>query len=170
MAYDVVGYRGRMPRTPRTSIPVPVLGLLVAILALVLTSCGGDDEPPFESTDPTASATPSDDLPEAEAKASNASKSCQVIVGSGAVEDIQTVFDKYKNNSNPFTAADAKKMHDALDRLAKAGDNASPKIREDVVKLVADAGSIIDSRAKLEGVGKVASPETVQKEIDALCR
>ena len=167
MAYDVVGYRGRMPRTARSSIPVPVLGLLVAILALVMTSCGGDDEPFETATESTASATPSADLPEA--KASDASKSCQAIVGSGAIEDIQAIFDKYKNNSNPFTAADAKKMHDALDRLAKAGDDASPKIREDVVKLVADAGSIIDSRAKLEGVGTVASPETVQKEIDALC-
>ena len=167
MAYDVVGYRGRMPRTPRASIPVPVLGLLVAILALVMTSCGGDDEPFEAATESPASATPSDDLPDA--KASDASKSCQAIVGSGAIEDIQAIFNKYKNNSNPFTAADAKKMHDALDRLAKAGDDASPKIREDVVKLVADAGSIIDSRAKLEGVGRVASPETVQKEIDALC-
>ncbi len=158
-----------MPRNPRTSIPVPVIGLVVAILALILTSCGGDDEVPFEAPEKATSAAPSDDgTPEA--KSDNATKSCQAIVGSGAVEDIQAVFDKYKNNSNPFTAADAKKMRDALDRLAKAGDNASPKIREDVVQLVADAGSIIDSRAQLEGVGKVATPETVQREIDALCR
>jgi hypothetical protein len=154
-----------MPRTPRHSI---LFGLLAAILAFALTACGGDDDLVFEDGDSTASATPSDGEPEP--KASNASKSCQAIVGSGAVEDIQAVFDKYKNNSKPFTTADAKEMRDALDRLAKAGDNASPKIREDVVKLVADAGSIIDSRAQLEGVGQVATPEQVQKEIDALCR
>ena len=153
-----------MPRTPRNSI---LFALLVAILTLGMTACGGDDDPTFEDEDPTTSATPSD---KPEATASNASKSCQAIVGSGAVEDVQAVFDKYKNNSNPFTAADEKKMRDALDRLAKAGDNATPKVREDVVQLVADAGSIIDSRAGLKGVGKVASPETVQKEIDALCR
>jgi hypothetical protein len=61
-------------------------------------------------------------------------------------------------------------MHDALDRLAKAGDNAAPKIREDVVKLVADVGSQIDSRVKIEGLGKVAPRESIQGEIDALCR
>lgn len=153
-----------MPRTPRNSI---LFTLLAAILALGLTACGGDDDPTFEGEDSTTSATPSNTP---EATASNASKSCQAIVGSGAVEDIQAVFDKYKDNSKPFTAADAKTMRDALDRLAKAGDNASPKVREDVVQLVADAGSIIDSRAQLEGVGKVASPEKVQREIDALCR
>ena len=153
-----------MPRTPQNSI---LLGLLVAILALGLTACGGDDDPTFEEGDSTASVTPSDGP---EATASNATKSCQAIVGSGAVEDIQAVFDKYKDNSNPFTAADAKTMRDATDRLAKAGDNASPKVREDVVQLVADVGSIIDSRAQLKGVGKVASPEKVQREIDALCR
>ena len=80
------------------------------------------------------------------------------------------MFDKYKDNSNPFTKADAQTMRDALDALAKAGDNAAPKIREDVVQLVADVGSLIDSRAGLPGVGKVASPETIQREIDALCR
>lgn len=153
-----------MPRTSRHTI---LFGLLAALLAFALTACGGDDDPVFEDGDSTASASPSDTPG---AKASNASKSCQAIVGSGAVEDIQAVFDKYKNNSKPFTAADAKTMRDALDRLAKAGDNASPKIREDVVKLVADAGSIIDSRAQLEGVGQVATPEQVQREIDALCR
>ena len=79
------------------------------------------------------------------------------------------MFDKYKNNSTPFSTADAQKMRDALDLLAKAGDNAAPKIREDVVTLVADAGSLIDSRAGLPGVGKVASPEKIQQEIDALC-
>jgi hypothetical protein len=143
-----------------------LFALLAAILALGLTACGGDD-PTFEEGDSTTSATPSD---APEATASNASKSCQAIVGSGAVEDIQAVFDKYKNNSKPFTAADAKTMRDALDRLAKAGDDASPKIREDAIQLVADMGSIIDSRAGLKGVGKVASPEQVQREIDALCR
>lgn len=153
-----------MPRTSRHTI---LFGLLAALFAFALTACGGDDDPVFEDGDSTASASASDSP---EAKASNASKSCQAIVGSGAVEDIQAVFDKYKNNSKPFTPADAKTMRDALDRLAKAGDNASPKIREDVVKLVADAGSIIDSRAQLEGVGQVATPEQVQREIDALCR
>ena len=132
-------------------------------LAFGLTACGGDDDPVFENE---ASATPTK-LPDA--KSSNASKSCQAIVGSGAVEDIQAVFDKYKNNSKPLTTADAQKMRDALDALAKAGDNAAPKIREDVVQLVADAGSLIDSRAGLPGTGKVASPETIQNEIDALC-
>lgn len=152
-------------RTPRTSIPAPVLGVLAAILTLGLSACGGGDDVVFED-DSNTTATPK---PE-EAKASNAEKSCQGIVGSGSVEDIQTIFDKYKNNNTPFTAADAQKMRNALDRLAKAGDNAAPEIREDVVKLVADAGSIIDSRAQLEGVGKVATPEQVQREIDALCR
>ena len=156
-----------MPRTPRHSIP---FALLAAVLALALTACGGDDDPVFEDADSTASATPSDasDVPEGDP--SNASKSCQAIIGSGAVEDIQAVFDKYKNNSKPFTASDTKEMRDALDRLAKAGDDASPKIREDAVQLVADMGSIIDSRANLPGVGKVASSEKLQREIDALCR
>ena len=153
-----------MPRTLRTSIPAPVRGLLALTLALGLTACGGDDDPVFEDG---ASASPTN-LPEA--KSSNAEKSCQAIVGSGAVEDIQAVFDKYKDNSNPFTAADEKKMRDALDLLAKAGDNAAPKIREDVVTLVADAGSLIDAREGLPGVGKVATPEEIQGEIDALCR
>jgi hypothetical protein len=162
---------GAMPRTPRTSIPVPALGLLGAILAVSLTACGGSDDPTFESPKEATSAAPSatsSKLPEA--KASTATKSCKVIVGSGAVEDIQKIFDKYKNNSTPFTTADAKKMHDALDRLAKAGDNAAPKIRDDVVKLVADTGSQIDGRIKIEGLGKVASNETIQRELDALCR
>ena len=153
-----------MPRTLRTSIPAPVLGLLALTLAFGLTACGGGDDPVFETE---ASGSPSK-LPEV--KASNAEKSCQAIVGSGAVEDIQAVFDKYKDNSTPFSTADAQKMRDALDLLAKAGDNAAPKIREDVVTLVADAGSLIDSRAGLPGVGKVASPEKIQREIDALCR
>jgi hypothetical protein len=152
-----------MPRTPRNSL---LSGLLAAILALGLTACTGDD-PSTNGEDSTASTSPSD-LPGA--TASNVTKSCQAIVGSGAVEDIQAVFDKYKDNSKPFTTADAQTMRDALDRLAKAGDNAAPKVREDVVQLVADVGSIIDSRAKLKGVGKVASPAKVQKEIDALCR
>ncbi len=156
---------GAMLRTPRTSIPVPVLGLLAAILAFSLTACGGDD-PTFEDSK-GASSAPSE-LPEA--TASNAAKSCQAIVGSGAVEDVQAIWDKYKTNQTPFTDADAKKMHDALDRLAKAGDNAAPKIREDVVQLVADVGSQIDARIKIEGLGKVASPETIQRELDALCR
>jgi hypothetical protein len=152
---------GRMPRTSRSSIPVPLLGLLVLALAFGLTACGGDD-----SSDGNGSSTETT-LPDA--KASNPTKSCQAIVGSGAIEDIQAVFDKYKNNSQPLTTADAKKMRDALDRLAKAGDNASPKIREDVVKLVADGGSLIDSRAGLPGTGTVASPEKIQNELDALC-
>jgi hypothetical protein len=149
-----------MPRTPRNSI---LFALLAAILALGLTACTGDD-PSANGGDPTGPTA----LPEA--TASNVTKSCQAIVGSGAVEDVQAVFDKYKNNSQPFTTADAQKMRDALDRLAKAGDNAAPKVREDVVQLVADVGSIIDSRAKLKGVGEVASPAKVQREIDALCR
>ena len=155
-----------MLRTPRTSIPVPVLGLLAAILAVSLTACGGDD-PTFENSKDGSSAAPSE-LPEA--TAANAAKSCQAIVGSGAVEDVQAIWDKYKSNQTPFTDADAKKMHDALDRLAKAGDNAAPKIREDVVQLVADVGSQIDARIKIEGLGKVASPETIQRELDVLCR
>jgi len=155
-----------MPRTLRTSIPAPVLGLLVVTLAFGLAACGGDDDPVFEN-EASASGSPSK---EPDAKSSNTEKSCQAIVGSGAVEDIQAVFDKYKDNSNPFTTSDAQKMRDALDLLAKAGDNAAPKIREDVVKLVADAGSLIDSRAGLPGVGKVATPEEIQSEIDALCR
>lgn len=164
MAQPLVSYGVGM-RTPRTSIPAPVLGVLAAILALGLTACGGGDDVVFED-ESNSTSTPK---PE-QAKASNPEKSCQAIVGSGAVEDIQTIFDKYKNNNTPFSTADAQKMRDALDRLAKAGDNAAPKIREDVVKLVADAGSIIDSRAQLEGVGNVATPEAVQQGLDALCR
>ncbi len=141
-----------------------MLGLLAATLALGLTACGGDDDPPTNTSDTNLESVPPD-----EAKASNAEKSCQGIVGSGAIEDIQAVFDKYKDNSNPLSTADAKKMRDALDRLAKAGDNAAPKVREDVVKLVADGGSLIDSRAGLPGTGAVASPEKIQKELDALC-
>ena len=152
---------GGMLRTPRSSTPVPVLGLLFLALAFGLTACGGDD-----SGSDNGSSTETS-LPDA--KASNPTKSCQAIVGSGAIEDIQAVFDKYKNNSQPLTTADAKKMRDALDRLAKAGDNASPKVREDVVKLVADGGSLIDSRAGLPGTGTVASPEKIQNELDALC-
>jgi len=159
-----------MPRTLRTSIPAPVLGLLTLTLALGLTACGGDDDPVFEdeaSASASASANPSE---QPEADPTDASKSCQAIVGSGAVEDIQAVFDKYKNNSKPFTPADEQKMRDALDLLAKAGDNATPKIREDVVTLVADVGSVIDAREGLPGVGKVATPAQIQREIDALCR
>jgi hypothetical protein len=155
---------GAMPRTPRTSIPAPVLGLLAAILAVSLTACGGGDD---ENGSTNASAAPSK-LPEA--TASNAKKSCQAIIGSGAVEDVQAIWDKYKGNKTPFTDADAKKMHDALDRLAKAGDNAAPKIREDVVQLVADVGSQIDARIKIEGLGKVAPVAKIQRELDALCR
>jgi hypothetical protein len=155
-----------MPRTLRTSIPAPVLGLLTLALALGLTACGGDDDPVFED-EASASVNPSE---EPEADPTDASKSCQAIVGSGAVEDIQAVFDKYKNNSKPFTPADEQKMRDALDLLAKAGDNATPKIREDVVTLVADVGSVIDAREGLPGVGKVATPAQIQREIDALCR
>lgn len=150
-----------MPRTHRTSIPALPVTLLIA--ALCLGGCSGGDDP-----SPSPDATTASDLPEA--KASTEAKSCQGIVGSGAVEDVAKIFDKYKNNTKPFTPADTRTMHDALDALAKAGDNAAPKIREDVVQLVADAGSLIDSRAKLEGVGKVASVDDVQKEIDTLCR
>lgn len=160
-----------MPRTPRTSIPVPALGLLAAILAVSLTACGGGDDVPFESSSTKASsAAPSKTPKTPKATASNATKSCKAIVGSGAVEDIQKIFDKYKNNNTPFTTSDAKKMHDALDRLAKAGDNAAPKIRADVVQLVADAGSQIDARINIEGLGKVASNQKIQRELDALCR
>jgi hypothetical protein len=136
--------------------------MLVLALCFGLSACSGDDDSSGDSGSSTESSLP-------DAKASNPTKSCQAIVGSGAIEDIQAVFDKYKNNSEPLTTADAKKMRNALDRLAKAGDNASPKIREDVVKLVADGGSMIDSRAGLPGTGAVASPQKIQNELDALC-
>jgi hypothetical protein len=157
-----------MPRTLRTSIPAPVLGLFTLTLALGLTACGGDNDPVFEDeASASASANPSE---QPEADPTDSSKSCQAIAGSGAAEDIQAVFDKYKNNSKPFTPADEQKMRDALDLLAKAGDNATPKIREDVVTLVADIGSVIDAREGLPGVGKVATPAQIQRQIDALCR
>jgi hypothetical protein len=105
-----------------------------------------------------------------EATPSTTEKSCQGILGSGAVEDIQAVWDKYKNNDTPFTQADEQKMRDALDALAKAGDNAAPKVREDVVQLVADIGSQIDARTNIEGLGRVAPRDQIQREIDALCR
>lgn len=151
---------GRMPRTFRTSSLAPAL--LCLALGFGLSACSDDPAAENGSSDATM------DLPDAEA--SNAEESCQAIVGSGAVEDIQTTFDKYKDNTNPFTPADEQKMRDALDLLAKAGDNAAPKIREDVVELVADMGSLIDTREGLPGVGKVATPEEIQTEIDALCR
>lgn len=149
-----------------TSIRTPVFGLLAAALALTLTACGGGGgkDNPATATDNTQSTS---DAPEP--GSSRTTESCQAIVDSGAVKDVAEVFDRYKGNKKPFTDADAKKMRDALDRLAKAGDDAVPKVREAVVQLVADAGSLIDSRANLEGVGKVASVETVQREIDALC-
>ena len=141
-------------------------GLLAIALAATLTACGGgsggSSRAATAGTETSASPSPRVVVP-------NAGQSCTIIVGSGAIKDIATVFDKYKGNSNPFTTADATAMRDALDRLAHAGDNASPKIREAVVKLVADAGSLIDSRAKLEGVGKVASVHTIQEELGALC-
>lgn len=158
-----------MPRTLPTSIPAPAIGLLALTLAFGLSACG-DDEPVFED-EASPSASPSGSLSEEpKADPTDASKSCQAIVGSGAVEDIQAEFDKYKNNSKPFTPADEQTMRDALDLLAKAGDNATPKIREDVVTLVADMGSLIDAREGLPGVGKVATPAQIQREIDALCR
>ncbi len=151
-----------MSRTHRT--PALVVALLVATFTLV--GCSGDnvDEDAYGS----ATETSSPELPEA--TASSAEKSCQAIVGSGAVEDIQAVWDKYKNNDTPFTKADEEKMRDALDALAKAGDNAAPKIREDVVQLVADVGSQIDARINIEGLGTVAPRDKIQREIDALCR
>ena len=145
-----------------------MLGLLVLTLAFGLTACGGDDDPVFEDEASASASASASKQPEVES--SDTSKSCQAIVGSGAVEDIQMVFDKYKNNSKPFSPADEQKMRDALDLLAKAGDNAAPKIREDVVTLVADVGSLIDAREGLPGVGTVASPAQIQREIDALCR
>ena len=156
-----------MPRSTRFTV---LFASLLAVVALGLTSCGGDDDPPAtDDTDATTSSeAPTSEAPSAES--TNASKSCQTIAGSGAVEDVQEVFDKYKGNTKAFTPADEKAMRDALDRLAKAGDNASPKIREDVVELVAAAGSQIDSRAGLPGTGQVASNESIQKQLDALCR
>lgn len=161
-----------MVRTPKTS-PSPSVALLIALtLAAILAACGGGSggsdggsaNPGKTSSTPKAGSSGSKTV------VPNVSKSCKVIAGSGSVQDVSKVFDKYKGNSNAFTPADAKAMRDALDRLAKAGDNATPKIREAVVLLVADAGSMIDSRAKLEGVGKVASVQDIQKEIDTLCR
>jgi hypothetical protein len=165
VAQGRVGYRVSMPRTPRTSTPALLTTLLVATLCLA--GCGGGDDGGGGGGAPKieGSSTP---VPKAKASALN--KSCQAIVGSGSVEDIAKIFDKYKNNSTPFTTKDAQAMHNAMDRLAKAGDNAAPAIRQNVVDLVADVGSLIDSRAKLEGVGRVASVGEVQKEINALCR
>lgn len=157
-----VGYRMGMPRTFRTSLP--------AVLLLVLAACGGGGGIYEDGSSSSGDGGKTSTSPSVEATASSVAKSCQGIIGSGAVEDIQAVWDKYKNNDTPFTTADAKKMRDALDRLAKAGDNAAPKIREDVVKLVADVGSQIDSRVKIEGLGKVAPRESIQPEINALCR
>ena len=151
-----------MPRTSRISV---LLAIILAVLVLGLTACGGDDDPTFENEESSAtpSAVPTGDP-------SSEPKSCQAIVGSGAVEDIQAVFDKYKDNSKAFTAADEKTMRNALDRLAKAGDNAAPKVRDDVVNLVADIGSQIDSREGLPGTGKVADSAAIQRQLDALCR
>ena len=141
-----------------TRIPV-LLTVLLAALALGLTACSGGDDPADEPT-----------FVVPEAKASNPEKSCQAIDGSGALNDIQQVFDKYKGNNQPFTPKDEEKMRTALDVLAKAGDNAAPEIREDVVTLVADVASQIDSRAGLPGTGQVAGPDKIQRQLDALCR
>ena len=92
------------------SIPTPVVVLLVALLALAGCS-GGDD-----GGDTSADATTESSAPTAEATTSNRTEDCQAIVGSGAVEDIQVVFDKYKNTSNQMTDADAKQMRDAARR------------------------------------------------------
>jgi hypothetical protein len=154
-----------MARTTR--LPAILLATLVTVVGLA--GCGGDnvDEDAYESV-PTESTSTSPNQPEA--TASSVEKSCQGIIGSGAVEDIQAVWNKYKDNDTPFTKSDEKKMRDALDALAKAGDNAAPKIREDVVRLVADVGSQIDARINIEGLGRVAPRGDIQKEIDALCR
>jgi hypothetical protein len=142
--------------------------LFATAIAATLTACGGGGSDGHASRTPTggkqtsASPIPKGTVP-------GVAKSCQAIIASGAIKDISTVFDKYKGNTSPLTAADAKKMRDALDLLAHAGDNAAPKIRDAVVKLVADGGSMIDSRANLEGVGKVASVQTIQAELDTLC-
>ncbi len=154
-----------MPRTSRLSI-LPTLVLMV--LALGLTACGGDDDVPFEDSEGSTSSSAPSKVPTGDP--TSAKKSCQAIVGSGAVEDIQKVFDKYKGNSQAFSEADAQTMRNALDRLAQAGDNAEPDVRDDVVKLVADVGSQMDSRAGLPGTGKVTDNAQIQKEIDALCR
>ena len=152
-----------MPRALRLLILLPIL---LAVVVFGLAACGGDDDIPFESSsDSTSEQT---DVPTADP--SSAPKSCQAIVGSGAVEDIQAVFDKYKDNSKAFTPADEKAIRTALDRLAKAGDNAAPKIRDDVVKLVADVGSQIDSREGVPGTGKVAGNASIERQLDALCR
>jgi ABC-type phosphate transport system substrate-binding protein len=148
------------PMSRTSSVPSIIVAMLVAVLAVA--GCGDNVD---EGESPSAGAP---DQPEA--TASNAEKSCQAIVGSGAVEDIQAVWDKYKNNNTPFTKADEKRMRNALDELAKAGDNAAPEIREDVVQLVADVGSQIDARINIEGLGKVAPRPKIQREIDALCR
>jgi hypothetical protein len=141
-----------------TRIPV-LLTVLMTALALGLTACSGGDDPTDEST-----------FVVPEGKASNPEKSCQAIVGSGALDDIQKVWDQYKGNNQPFTAKDEEELRTALDALAKAGDNAAPDIREDVVTLVADVSSQIDSRAGLPGTGQVAKPADIQRQIDALCR
>lgn len=147
--------------TLRTSV-----GVLAVAVALTLTACGGGSSAPSGK----ASRSQSTAAPKVRVVVPNVAKSCQIVIASGAIEDVAKVFDKYKGGSGPLDPADAKEMRTALDRLAKAGDNASPKIRESVVELVADAGSFIDSRAQLEGVGKVASVSTIQKELDSLCK
>jgi len=144
--------------------------LFATVIAATLTACGGgsgDGSDGQASRTPTGKQTSVSPIPKGVVP--GVAKSCKAIIASGAIKDISTVFDKYKGNTSPLTAADAKKMRDALDLLAHAGDNAAPKIREAVVKLVADGGSMIDSRANLEGVGKVASVQTIQAELDTLC-
>lgn len=146
--------------------------LFAALLAATLTACGGgsgsDGDDPSQT--PTTAGKSASGSPTHKSVVPNAVKSCKAIIASGAIKDVSAVFDKYKGNTNPLTTADAKKMRDALDLLAHAGDNAAPKIREAVVKLVADGGSMIDSRANLEGVGKVASVKAIQDELDTLCQ
>lgn len=146
-------------------------------LILMLSACGGGDDAPASASTPKSSSTPSQQPSSGKSSAPKDSvktkrvvpKGCKDIVASGAVEDIAKLFDRYRKNPDAAGSLDVPKMRKALEDLAKAGDNAPPKVRENAVTLVADMGAVVDTYLGLEGVGKVPSMDQMQQEIDSLC-
>ena len=144
---------------------------------LVLSACGGGDDAPASGSTPRSSSSASEKpsagksaVPKDGATTKRVvPKGCKDIVASGAVEDIAKLFDRYRKNPNTAGSLDVPKMRKALEDLAKAGDNAPMKVRENAVTLVADMGALVDTYLGLEGVGKVPSMDQMQQEIDGLC-
>ncbi|MDQ3158479.1 MAG: hypothetical protein M3Q98_17470 [Actinomycetota bacterium] len=144
-------------------------------LTLTLSACGGGDDAPTSGSTPqsSSSSSPQPSSGKSPTPKSGATKpvpkGCKAIVASGAIEDIAKLFDRYRKNPNAAGSLDVPKMRKALEDLAKAGDNAPMKVRENTVTLVADMGAVVDTYLGLEGVGKVPSMDQMQREIDSLC-